>query len=98
MLTEIGKLNDTIHPIINDKTELRKLQDELNMLTKRNSELESLISRKENNSFPLGKDAMDGAISSGDNNKLREMEKNMKQLKQEKEELHKVRTGREKCI
>ncbi|CAG7822663.1 unnamed protein product, partial [Allacma fusca] len=87
-ISEIGKLNESIgHPIINDKTELRKLQDELNTLTKKNCELESLISRKEN-SYGMGKDTIDGSFSV-DNNRLRELEKNTKQLKQEKEDLHK---------
>jgi len=75
-----------MHIIPNDKTELRKLQDEVNTLTKKNCELENLLIRKENNAT-FNKDALDGSI---DNNKLKELEKNCKQLKQEKEEILRV--------
>jgi len=85
---EIGRLNNDalVHVIPNDKTELRKLQDEINTLTKKNCELENLLIRKENNSIEL-KDCLDGNV---DSNKLKELEKNYRQLKQEKDELHKV--------
>ncbi|CAG9761231.1 unnamed protein product [Ceutorhynchus assimilis] len=54
----------------------RKLQDEINMLTKRNCELESQLRSLETS------DSLDG----GDNVRLRELEKVIKALKQEKEE------------
>jgi hypothetical protein len=86
--TEIGKLNNDgpIHIVSSDKTELRKLQDEINTLTKKNCELENLLIRKETKSVGT-KDCLDG---NGSTNKLKELEKNYRQLKQEKDECHKV--------
>ncbi|KAL3275979.1 hypothetical protein HHI36_020710 [Cryptolaemus montrouzieri] len=64
----------------------RKLQDEINMLTKRNCELESqLKSFESTNSKELLLDAIDGSESV----KLKEMEKIIRNLKQEKEEAQK---------
>ncbi|GLV45544.1 genghis khan [Carabus blaptoides fortunei] len=66
----------------------RKLQDEINMLTKRNCELESQLRSLESNSGikELHIDSMDGGGEAG---KLREMEKLVRLLKQEKEEAQK---------
>ena len=79
-----------MHILPSDKGELRKLQDEINTLTKKNCELENLLIRKENNSIGP-KDCLDGNL---DTNKLKELEKNYRQLKQEKDECHKVRVSR----
>ncbi|XP_076263093.1 serine/threonine-protein kinase gek isoform X1 [Rhynchophorus ferrugineus] len=62
----------------------RKLQDEINMLTKKNCELESQL-RSLESSGQSHIDYLDG----GDNMKLRELEKMVKILKQEKEEANK---------
>jgi len=72
-------------PVAHDKNELRKLQDEINTLTKRNGELESALSRRD---IISSKDIVDGAA---DSNKLRELERNCRQLKLEKEEITKVK-------
>lgn len=66
----------------------RKLQDEINMLTKRNCELESQLRTLESTgggTKELHIDSMDGS----DAGKLREMEKLVRLLKQEKEEAQK---------
>ncbi|KAK9881578.1 hypothetical protein WA026_016452 [Henosepilachna vigintioctopunctata] len=64
----------------------RKLQDEINMLTKRNCELESQLRNFESsNSKELFLDAIDGSESV----KLKELEKIIRNLKQEKEESQK---------
>jgi hypothetical protein len=78
-------LSPELIPMSHDKNEMRKLQDEVNTLTKKNGELEGLISRKE---MIVPKDMVDGA---GDSNKLRELEKNCRQLKLEKDEMAKVK-------
>ncbi|XP_050303766.1 serine/threonine-protein kinase Genghis Khan isoform X2 [Anthonomus grandis grandis] len=57
----------------------RKLQDEINMLTKRNCELESQLRSLESG------DTLDG----NENLRIRELEKLIKTLKQEKEEVNK---------
>lgn len=64
----------------------RKLQDEINTLTKRNCELESQLRNLESTHTKDG-DALDG--SSGDGSKLKELERLVKILKQEKEEAQK---------
>ncbi|CAH1179570.1 unnamed protein product [Phaedon cochleariae] len=62
----------------------RKLQDEINTLTKRNCELESqLRSLEAGNSKEMHIDCLD----SGDNAKLKEMERIIRILKQEKDEV-----------
>ncbi|XP_018577381.1 serine/threonine-protein kinase Genghis Khan [Anoplophora glabripennis] len=64
----------------------RKLQDEINILTKRNCELESQIrSLEAGQSREFQTDSLDGS----DNSKLKEMEKLIRILKQEKEEIQK---------
>ncbi|XP_019870807.1 serine/threonine-protein kinase Genghis Khan isoform X2 [Aethina tumida] len=66
----------------------RKLQDEINTLTKRNCELESqLRSLEAGNSSGMHIDSHDGADSS----KIKELEKLVRVLKQEKEEAMKDR-------
>lgn len=65
----------------------RKLQDEINMLTKKNCELESQLRSLEasGQSRDMHIDYLDGT----ENGKLRELEKLVRVLKQEKEEAHK---------
>ncbi|CAH1186148.1 unnamed protein product [Phyllotreta striolata] len=66
----------------------RRLQDEINTLTKRNCELESqLRSLEATNSREIHIDSLDGA----DNLKYKELEKIIRLLKQEKDELLKDR-------
>lgn len=62
----------------------RKLQDEINTLTKRNCELESQLRNLESVKESHG-DALDG----GEGGKLKELEKLVRILKQEKEEAQK---------
>lgn len=65
----------------------RKLQDEINMLTKRNCELENQLRSLEQtqSSKELNLDSLDGSESS----KVRELEKLVRVLKQEKDEAQK---------
>ncbi|CAH1967830.1 unnamed protein product [Acanthoscelides obtectus] len=64
----------------------RKLQDEINMLTKRNCELESqLRSLESGQSREMHIDSMDGT----DDSKTKELQKTIRLLKQEKEEIQK---------
>lgn len=81
----------------------RKLQDEINTLTKRNCELESQLRSLESTttssttsglSSTTSKDLLDAAIESttSDISKLRELEKSMRILKQEREEETKEKT------
>lgn len=77
--------NNTEQP----KPEVRKLQDEINILTKKNYELENLLALMKES-----KDLVDGnATANGggnvDSNRLRELEKMCIQLKLEKDELQK---------
>ncbi|CAG9835316.1 unnamed protein product [Diabrotica balteata] len=66
----------------------RRLQDEINTLTKRNCELESqLRSLEANNSREMHIDSLDGA----DSGKQKELEKLIRLLKQEKDEIMKDR-------
>uniref|UniRef100_A0A1B6EEP2 non-specific serine/threonine protein kinase n=1 Tax=Clastoptera arizonana TaxID=38151 RepID=A0A1B6EEP2_9HEMI len=73
-----------ISPTNDSGSGLRRLQDEINMLTKRNCELENQL---------RGLDQSDLKILSADSvdsvQKLRELEKNIRLLKQEKDEAHK---------
>lgn len=67
------------------KPEVRKLQDEINILTKKNYELENLLALCKES-----KDLVDGNNgANGDSNRLRELEKMCMQLKLEKDELQK---------
>ncbi|KAL1377127.1 hypothetical protein pipiens_016466 [Culex pipiens pipiens] len=70
----------------------RKLQDEINILTKRNCELESQIKSFERQEFTarssgnaVSSDAVDGQLDA----KLKEYEKIIRQLRQEKDDLQK---------
>lgn len=67
----------------------RKLQDEINILTKRNGELESQIKsfEQQQSNFQDGKDSTDGQ-----SDKIKELEKLLSQLRQEKEEVMKEKT------
>lgn len=66
----------------------RKLQDEINTLTKRNCELESQLRNLESGqSTSVHTDALDGAESA----KIKDLEKQIKLLRQEKEEAQKDR-------
>lgn len=73
--------------------EHRKLQDDINSLRKKNSELENLLIRKESSHFvcSTGRDGVDGST---DSNILEEFDKSLRQAKHEKSELEKVRIRR----
>lgn len=64
----------------------RKLQDEINMLTKRNCELESQLKLLESGH---SKESIIDSLDGSDNAKLKEMDKLIRILKQEKEEAQK---------
>lgn len=70
----------------------RRLQDEINILTKRNFELESQLKTLERNDLQIntfsGSDAVDGQWEA----KLKDMEKAMRTIKNEREEIFKEKT------
>ncbi|XP_045464345.1 serine/threonine-protein kinase Genghis Khan isoform X2 [Harmonia axyridis] len=99
-ISKIDKQNKLNHDIIlnNQSKEIekkmspdgtRKLQDEINMLTKRNGELESQLKNFESiNSNQMLLDTIDSSESA----KLKEMEKILRSMKQEKEEAQKEKS------
>jgi serine/threonine-protein kinase MRCK len=69
----------------------RKLQDEINILTKRCGELESQLKSYENQQFHMSA-AIEGGGDSVLENKLREADKVIRNLRNERDDLHKEKT------
>lgn len=77
------------------KPEVRRLQDEINILTKKNYELENLLAlMKESKDLVDGNSGNNATNGGGnvDSNRLRELEKMCMQLKLEKDEIQKELT------